>query len=328
MTTTSGSSVRCGIVLAGGEGRRLQPFVYRFRREALPKQYISFIGTRSMLEHTHDRVEKLIPRHLLFTVVGRNHMDHPEVQRQLSGRPTGSVIVQPENKDTLPGILLPLMHLYRRYPDSSVAIFPSDHFVAEEDEDLFMLYVARAFRSLENDPFQLVLLGVEPDRLEPDYGYILPDGREHRLDALGIRRINSFVEKPDPSIARELIQQGALWNTMIVVIRAKTLIELVQIMVPKLYKTFQGILEAMGTRLQRDRLDHAYEHMEPMNFSTAILQRFRPELPWHLSVLPMREVLWSDWGSARRVANSLRKTGYAPRLRSVSESLRLGIGHA
>lgn len=316
----SGLSIRCGIVLAGGDGRRLQPFVNRFLREGPPKQYVNFIGTRSLLEHTLDRTEKLLPRHLTFTVVSRNHLDHPEVQRQLGSRPRGIFIIQPENKDTLPAILLPLMHLYRRYPDSSVVIFPSDHFIAEEDEDLFMLYVARAFHAVESDPSQLVLLGAEPDRFEPEYGYILADGRERRLNSLGICRVNSFVEKPDPSVARGLIQQGALWNTMVVIFRTKTLLELVQVMAPKLYKSFQGILEAIGTFQLKARVDRAYEQMDPMNFSTSILQGFAPQLPWHLSVLPMREVLWSDWGSAHRLASSLKKAGYMPRLHGVSDS--------
>jgi mannose-1-phosphate guanylyltransferase len=314
MTAMSGSSIRCGIVLAGGDGRRLQPFLHRFQRDALPKQYTNFIGGRSMLEHTLDRTEKLIPRHLIFTVVGRSHLDHAEVQRQLSRRPRSVFIVQPENRGTLPGILLPLMHLYRRYPESSVAVFPSVHFIAEEDEDLFMLYVSRAFRAVESDPSQLVMLGVEPDRLEPDFGYILSDGNDRRLESLGIRRVNSFVERPEPSVARELIQQGALWNTMVVAFRTRTLLDLVHVMAPKLFKTFHGILEAVGTFHLKERVDRAYEQMESLDFSTTILQALRPQLPWRLSVLPLREVLWSDWGSAQRVADGLKKNGFAASL--------------
>ena len=54
--------VRCGIVLAGGEVKRLKRFIYQLRASLVPKQYINFIGTRSMLEQTLDRAEKLIPR--------------------------------------------------------------------------------------------------------------------------------------------------------------------------------------------------------------------------------------------------------------------------
>ena len=53
--------VFCGIVLAGGEGKRLQPFIKSLGKGTLPKQYVNFIGNRSMLEHTLKRAEKLMP---------------------------------------------------------------------------------------------------------------------------------------------------------------------------------------------------------------------------------------------------------------------------
>jgi len=62
--------VRCGIVLAGGEGNRLKHFIYQLRGSPVPKQYINFIGTRSMLEHTLDRAERLIP-HECMGIYGR-----------------------------------------------------------------------------------------------------------------------------------------------------------------------------------------------------------------------------------------------------------------
>lgn len=99
---------RCGIVLAAGEGERLRPLVRQIRGEVLPKQYVNFIGARSMLEHTFSRVERLIPEERVFTVVGRNHLAYPSVNRQLSGRLEGTVVVQPQNRETGPGILLPL----------------------------------------------------------------------------------------------------------------------------------------------------------------------------------------------------------------------------
>ena len=70
-------AVRCGIVLAGGNGRRLERFVARLRGEAMPKQYVNFIGRRSMLEHTFARAERLIPPDRLFTVAGLEHLLTP-----------------------------------------------------------------------------------------------------------------------------------------------------------------------------------------------------------------------------------------------------------
>jgi mannose-1-phosphate guanylyltransferase len=59
----------CGLVLAGGEGRRLRSYVQQLRGEELPKQYVNFVGRRSMLEHTFHRAEKLIPANQILTVV-------------------------------------------------------------------------------------------------------------------------------------------------------------------------------------------------------------------------------------------------------------------
>ena len=52
---------RCGIVLAAGDGTRLRPLIQRLRGKPLPKQYVSFVGTRSLLEHTFSRVESILP---------------------------------------------------------------------------------------------------------------------------------------------------------------------------------------------------------------------------------------------------------------------------
>jgi len=75
-----------GLVLAGGEGKRLEEYVRQLRGESLPKQYVNFIGTRSMLEHTFDRAERLIPRQRILTIVSKHHLSLPDVRRQLSSR--------------------------------------------------------------------------------------------------------------------------------------------------------------------------------------------------------------------------------------------------
>ena len=167
------SNALCGIVLAGGEGKRLRPFVHLLRKDLLPKQYVNFIGSRSMLEHTFNRAERLIPSERLFTVINEAHLKFPEVRRQIWKRPAQTLVVQPENRETGPGLLLPLIYLTKHYPNAVVAIFPADHFVLEEEK--LMRYVHLAHQYVKNSPFQLVLLGIEPDREESEYGYILPE---------------------------------------------------------------------------------------------------------------------------------------------------------
>ena len=47
------------IVLAGGEGERVKPLVQRWLGRPRPKQYCTFVGTRSMFQHTVDRATQL-----------------------------------------------------------------------------------------------------------------------------------------------------------------------------------------------------------------------------------------------------------------------------
>ena len=65
---------------------------------------------------------------------------------------------------------MPLARVSQRYPDSVVAVFPSDHFI--RDEKTFVDCVARAVREIEKHPNALVLLGVAPEGPDDGYGWI------------------------------------------------------------------------------------------------------------------------------------------------------------
>jgi len=307
MSDSPGARLRCGIILAAGDGRRLRPLIHQLRGDHLPKQYVKFGGARSMLEQTYHRAEMLIPPVRLLTVVGQHHLNFPEVTRQLLGRPQGTVIVQPENKETGPGLLLPLMHLSVRHPEAVVVVFPSDHFIIENAR--FMDHVERAFRALERDHSRLILLGIEPSEAEPEYGYIMPGRQAEDGTTTRVRRVIRFVEKPDRAAAQDLIQRGAVWNTLTMVFHAATLLELVRQVAPALSQAFRRIRQAIGTTVERTVIDEVYRTLAPVNFSKDVLEVVCVQHSIRLSVLPVRGVVWSDWGSATRLMEGLNKTG-------------------
>jgi mannose-1-phosphate guanylyltransferase len=314
---SSNSNRRCGIVLAGGRGLRLRPFIHQLKGSTLPKQYVNFIGERSMLEHTFDRAERLISRERLLTAITRDHLNYREAEEQLSERPAGRVIVQPEDRDTGLSVLLPLMHLYKRHTGATVAVFPSDHFILEED--VFMAHVGMAFYLVESDPSRLVVLGLEPDAPEPEYGYILPDGEVRGSAPSSIRGIRLLMDDLDSAAAQALIERGGLWNTMTLVFKPDTVLDLVRAFFPRLYGLLQDVQKAIGTRKERSVVEDAYRRMEPMDFEKGILQTFLLLRSSRLSVLPVSEVFWSDWKSERTVVDALRQTGYLNRLHGVAD---------
>lgn len=288
-----------GLILAAGDGRRLQHYVRQVRGDDLPKQYVNFIGRRSMLEHTYERVEKVIPARQIVTVVSKEHLRYAPVRHQLACRASQDVIVQPENKETGPGILLPLMHINKRCPEAIVAVFPSDHFILEENR--FMEHAALAARAVAHDESRFVILATEAQHPEVEYGYILPRANDGWVDLWGIRKAALFVEKPDRVMARTLISAGALWNTMIMVFKLRTLLEAMQKLCPVMYSEFSRIQDAIGTPNETKIVEDVYRNLKPENFSTAFLEKIAAIRPNMLSVLPVLRVLWSDWGSPERL---------------------------
>jgi mannose-1-phosphate guanylyltransferase len=320
------SADRWGIILSGGNGTRLRDLVYRRRTDYLPKQYLNFIGKRSMLEHTFQRVEKLIPAQKLLVVIAKEHLQFDEVRHQIASRPRECIVIQPENKDTGPGILLPLMHLYKRYPDAIVALFPSDHFILEED--LFMQHVDRAFRAVESDGSRIVLLGIEPNEPDPEYGYMVPgetiDDRE--LDE--VRKVEMFVEKPSTEATKKIIRRGALWNTLVLVVRCKILLQAIQRATPELYHSFDPIQHAIGTADEQRVIEEVYHKLPSLNFSRGVLEVLSFEHRQALVVLPVPGVTWSDWGTNNRLLSMLRQLGasdYAQPEPVLSEGRALGV---
>jgi mannose-1-phosphate guanylyltransferase len=279
--------------LAGGEGRRLQSFIHACFGVDRPKQYCALIDHHSMLYHTLRRAERLIPPHHLFVIITDPHLRY--AQEDLHDRALEMLIVQPCNRETGPGILLPLLHAHRRDPEAIVVLLPSDHFIHEEARFMAAVKHAAAFASGCSD--YPVLLGAEPTGPEVEYGWIEPGEVLWRRQGEAVYQVRRFWEKPTLEKAADLYLQGYLWNTMVVVARATVLLDLFQELTPELMDAFDPIVQVLGSAREADALRTAYAKLPLVNFSQAILARY----PHRLGVLRVQEVYWSDWGDPERI---------------------------
>lgn len=289
------------VVLAGGDGVRTKEFIRRRFGYEKPKQYCTFVGSRSMFQHTLDRAARLTPWERVVVVAARHHQD--EVWAQLEGRPAGMVLLQPKNTDTAAGIFLPLTYILARDPEATVVIYPSDHFISPEGS--FLSTVDHAVRGSNRLGGWPVFLAARPDGLELEYGWIKP-GR--CLDWTGeatIHAVETFLEKPTVAMAHEARATGSLWNTMILVAKGKELWSLGWTCVPEIMSRFERFKETIDTEEELSVLDAIYDAMPRRNFSSHLLQ-CAPEL---LAVTEMRDVLWSDWGNPKRITDILDKVG-------------------
>ena len=292
------------IVLAGGEGERLKPFVLRWLGHHRPKQYCTFVGTRSMFEHTLDRAT-LIASPKRTVVVAARHHRHEMPDQRFANR-LHKLIEQPINRDTASGIFLPLSYVRARDPQAMVVIQPSDHFVYPERR--FVETIQQCVVAAEAMPDRLLLLGVQPDRLETEYGWIQRGARLKGTSTNPVHAVSSFVEKPGVAQADAILRSGGLWNTLVLTATVDTLWKAGWTCFPDMMPLFERLGSAWDTPDEADILEDLYREMPQYNFSSHLLQR----VPERVAVLELTDVLWSDWGKSERIAESIRRIGKIP----------------
>jgi len=282
---------RWALVLAAGDGARLGHLTRDASGRATPKQFCSVSGGPTLLEETIERAFAVADASRVVTVVAARHSRW--WLHDTASLPGDNVVVQPLNRGTAPGILLPLLTIAARDRDARVVVLPSDHYV--EREDTLRAAIRRAFDALERETEAVVLLGVSPDRPDTELGWILPQ----RISAAGIGNVERFVEKPPLPVASALQRGGGLWNSFIFVARAAALLDLYRRRLPRL-------LEQLSNAVARDRtgdrstgaVDAAYAGLETRDFSRDILEPSSDAL----RVLPVAACGWSDLGTPERLA--------------------------
>jgi mannose-1-phosphate guanylyltransferase len=288
------------VVLAAGDGSRLSTLTTTPSGVSIPKQFCSLRGGASLLHEAIKRAESIVPPHRTCTIVAAQHRIWWE--RPLACFPAANVIVQPRNRGTANGVLLPLLHILTRDPDAQVILLPSDHHIREEAR------LARALRkaigqlplSSDGPSDGIVLLGIEPEESDAELGYIVP-GRACGEGSFAVER---FVEKPSEMQARELIGRGGLWNAFIIAAAGRALLGLFE-------RRCADVVASMRTALQREAtsrangsaIDDLYGHLPLLDFSKDILEGQE----MHLRVLPVARCGWSDLGTPKRVAETLRR---------------------
>lgn len=303
-THTNSSNHRWSLILAGGEGQRTRPFVEQWLGYHKPKQFCSFVGTRSMLQHTWDRADRLTPCNQKVTVVSRDH--HRHLWDHVDSQAAGKVLFQPSNRDTAAGIFLPLTYIRKWQPNATVVAHPSDHFVYPEHR--FIDVVRRAIWTAERLADRIILVGVQPTHMELEYGWIHPGPSLGYSGGVPVQGVEAFVEKPSLSEGLTAFRNGAMWNTLVFAAKVEALWALGHQAFPDLMGCFEELDRAIGTSQEGMVLEALYKVVPEYNFSSDLLQKF----PQNVGVIELQDTIWSDWGQPERILTTLEAIGKEP----------------
>ena len=284
------------IVLAGGQGTRLGALTRATNGISVPKQFCSLRGGACLLQEALVRAATVAPMRRICAVVAAQHRRW--WQAPLRHLPKHNIVVQPENRGTAFGILLPLLRVLARDPNANLVVLPADHHLLDEDTMACSLRQAADLAAADADA--IYLLGAEPDEPDPELGYIVPADRSSVTPS----RVTQFIEKPDAQTARSLLNQGALWNMFILAASGRALLKVFQ---KSLASHVRAMGDALGTNGREGSdsmaLSALYHGLPTVDFSLDVLER-------HESVLRVVAVPpcgWSDLGTPERVAEALRR---------------------
>lgn len=279
----------------------MRPLVRRIHPDGRPKQFAVLVGSRSLLRRTLDRVALEIPPERTVVVATRAHERF--FANALSGLDVAKILVQPLDRGTAAGILLPIHWISWRDPKATVAVFPSDHFVAQDA--VFMSHIHEVAGFTEHHPGRIFLVGARPESPETGYGWIEP-GTE--LGDPDVHLVNQFWEKPPPEAARACMERGCLWNTFVVVAKVSALVDAGRRALPSLHDALTRIGPSWDSASEARAIERAYSSVPAASFSDSVLA----VLPSLLAVSTLPPLTWSDWGTPERVMESLRHEGLVP----------------
>jgi mannose-1-phosphate guanylyltransferase len=259
MSAISNRQPAWAVLLAGGDGTRLQSLTFKIADDSRPKQFCRLFDGKSLLSQTRERVEPLFHRDRTMFVVTRAHEEF--YREDLWHVNDSSIIEQPRNRGTGAAIAAALLRILQLGGDPLVAFFPCDHYCA--DNRAFARIASSALAFAQQHPKSIIVLGAEAHYPEVEYGWIEPEPVQDEASGL-LRRVSRFWEKPALPLARTLLRRGCLWNTFVTIGRASAFVELLGCQIP-------DVMLHIAAGLAHGDLDAAYRRVRPADFSREVL---------------------------------------------------------
>jgi mannose-1-phosphate guanylyltransferase len=288
---------RWGLILAGGDGKRLLPLTRRITGDDRPKQFCAIVGDETLLQQTRRRVSPLVPRWRTLLMLTKTHESF--YADQVAGLPSSSVLIQPSNRGTAPAILYSVMHLCEMDPKAVVAFFPSDHYFSNDEAFVRQVDSAYALAAIQTEV--VFLLGIIPETPEVEYGWIEPGASLGNPAPNSVCRVSRFWEKPHQTLASALMERGCLWNSFVMIGHVSAFLNLVRHTLPDLVDSFESIRQSFFTAAEPASVRHLYSVIHATSFSGDVLS-LQPD---RLAVIRSTGLGWSDLGEPSRVLSIL-----------------------
>ncbi len=250
-----------GVIMAGGGGTRFWPL----SRHEVPKQLLNLSGKDKMINETIDRVSTLADNDDIFVVTNVDQV--PGMKDATKGRlREDHILSEPSARNTAACIGYAALEIVEKYGDGIMCIFPSDHFI--KDEQAFTRILKEAIEVAKGD--SLVTLGITPTFPSTGYGYIKFDKSETTLD----KKVIEFKEKPDEATAKEYVSSGEYsWNSGMFVWKASVILDEMKKLLPDVYECLEKIGVAMNSANEKQVIESIYPTIPSISIDYGIMEK-------------------------------------------------------
>ncbi len=268
------------VILCGGSGTRLWPN----EKKHQAKQFIDF-GNWTLFGKTLDRIKNpLFDSPIIST--NKNYLK--EVKKHLRKKKIKNfkIILEPVKKNTAPAMLC--ASLIKDIPDNQSLVFlSSDHLIEKNSQ--FNRSI-KAYKKYLDDT-NIFIFGIKPTMPSSEFGYFLT-----RKNLKKINKVTKFIEKPNISKAKKIINQNAYWNSGMFFLRKDSIIKNF-----KRYQTntFKNCFEAVSKSKYKNNVYYlnkkSFNKSKSISFDYAILEKTN-----NINGIKLN-IPWSDLGSWKEI---------------------------
>ena len=273
-----------GVIMAGGGGTRFWPL----SRQEHPKQLLNLSGRELLINETIDRVKKIANLNHIYVVTNVRQREQMEQATKERIDPS-HILSEAASRNTAACIGYAAIKILKSHGDGVMAVFPSDHYIA--DERSFFYACNNAVKvAMEKDC--LVTLGIRPTYPSTGYGYIRYEKQGENQEQDSSYKVVEFKEKPDYETAKKYLEDGSyVWNSGMFVWKASVILEEYKRYLPEIYTCLMKMAEWINTPDETKRIDEMYPSIPSVSVDYGVLEKSE-----RIHVIPA-DMGWSDVGS-------------------------------
>jgi len=268
------------VILCGGAGTRLFPGF----KKCPSKQFIDF-GGWTLFGKTLDRIKgpvfdsPIISTNKTYEKLVRETLKRKKIKKF-------KIILEPFKKNTAPAIISSSLISDIKI-NQPILFLPSDHYLPGTAK--FNKILRLNLSNLDNN--NIFIFSIKPKTPSSDYGYIL----SKKINK-SINKVIKFIEKPNETKAKKIINQKGYWNSGIVLARKDSIINNAKKFQKNLFDScFGATIKSKSLNNTISLKKKYFSKIKAISFDYAILEKAKEINSIKLNLM------WSDLGSWKEI---------------------------